>query len=72
MTPWNRVGSGTGIYGQSIRERFSGIGIPYAASIMNLVVITAALSSCNADLYLTTRMLFSLSRQGYAPGWVVD
>ena len=32
---------------------------------MNLVVITAALSSANTNLYLTTRTLFSLSRDGY-------
>jgi L-asparagine transporter-like permease len=34
---------------------------------MNLVVITAALSSANTNLYLTTRTLFSLSRDGYVP-----
>jgi amino acid transporter, AAT family len=70
MTPWNRVGSETGIDGSPFVSAFAGVGIPYAASIMNLVVITAALSSCNADLYLTTRMLFSLSRSGYAPAWL--
>ena len=32
---------------------------------MNMVVITAALSSANTNLYLTTRTLFSLSRDGY-------
>jgi L-asparagine transporter-like permease len=32
---------------------------------MNLVVITAALSSANTNLYLITRTLFSLSRDGY-------
>jgi AAT family amino acid transporter len=70
MTPWNRLGGGTGILGSPFVSAFSGAGIPYAASVMNLVVITAALSSCNTDLYLTTRMLFSLSRQGYAPVWL--
>lgn len=70
MTPWNRIGSERGITGSPFVAAFSGVGIPYAASIMNLVVITAALSSCNADLYLTTRMLFSLSRSGYAPRWI--
>lgn len=70
MTPWNRLGSNRGITGSPFVVAFSGVGIPYAASIMNLVVITAALSSCNADLYLTTRMLFSLSRGGYAPAWI--
>jgi len=70
MTPWNRLGTERGILGSPFVSAFAGAGIPYAATIMNLVVITAALSSCNTDLYLTTRMLFSLSRQGYAPGWV--
>jgi len=70
MTPWNRLGSERGITGSPFVTAFSGVGIPYAAGIMNLVVITAALSSCNADLYLTTRMLFSLSRSGYASAWI--
>ena len=34
---------------------------------MNFVVLTAALSSMNCDLYLSTRMIFSLARGGYAP-----
>jgi len=70
MTPWNRLGTDGAITGSPFVAAFAGVGIPYAASIMNLVAITAALSSCNADLYLTTRMLFSLSRSGYAPGWI--
>ena len=35
---------------------------------MNFVVLTAALSSMNAQLYVSTRMLFSLARGGQAPG----
>ena len=70
MTPWTQLGSQTGIAGSPFVRGFSSIGIPYAAGIMNLVVITAALSSCNTDLYLTTRMIFSLSRDGYAPFWL--
>ena len=34
---------------------------------MNLVVISAAISSANSNLYMTTRMLLSLARSGYAP-----
>ena len=41
--------------------------IPAAAHIINFVVLTAALSSMNCNLYLATRMVFSLSRAGYAP-----
>ena len=70
MTPWRQLGSENGLAGSPFVRGFTGIGIPYAASIMNLVVITAALSSCNTDLYLTTRMLFSLATGGYAPSWL--
>src|SRR5215472_3401022 len=70
MTPWNHAGTGTGITGSPFVSVFSAVGIPYVTSIMNLVVITAALSSSNTNLYLTTRMLFSLSRGQYAPEWL--
>jgi amino acid transporter, AAT family len=68
MTPWNQTGSG--LTGSPFVRALSAIGIPFAAGIMNLVVITAALSSSNTDLYLTTRMLFSLARGQYAPRWL--
>jgi amino acid transporter, AAT family len=65
MTPWDKLQ--TGITGSPFVQAFSSAGIPYAASIMNLVVITAALSSANTNLYLTTRMIFSLARGAYVP-----
>ena len=46
---------------------FQHSGIRDAAGIMNFVVISAALSSMNTNVYLCARMLFSLSRGGYAP-----
>jgi amino acid transporter, AAT family len=67
MTPWNQTGAGTGLTASPFVRAFSSAGIPFAATIMNIVVITAALSSCNTDLYLTTRMLFSLARGKYVP-----
>jgi AAT family amino acid transporter len=69
MTPWDRTGSAS-IAGSPFVRAFATAGIPFAAGIMNLVVITAALSSANTDLYLSTRMLFSLSRGSYAPRWL--
>ena len=69
MTPWDRTGSAN-IAGSPFVRAFETAGIPFAAGIMNLVVITAALSSANTDLYLSTRMLFSLSRGSYAPVWL--
>jgi len=43
------------------------VNIPGAAAIMNFVVLVAALSAMNSQLYISTRMMFSLSRGGYAP-----
>lgn len=43
---------------------FDNIGIPYAADIMNFVILTALLSVANSGLYAATRMLYSLSRNG--------
>ncbi|MEW9548623.1 amino acid permease [Nonomuraea sp. NPDC050783] len=46
---------------------FSGLGVPWAADAMNLVVITAALSSCNSGLYATGRILRSMAVKREAP-----
>jgi L-asparagine permease len=46
---------------------FSKIGVPAAGDIMNFVVLTAALSSLNAGLYSTGRILRSMSMNGSAP-----
>ena len=68
MTPWRQLAEGGGgITGSPFVRAFTAIGIPYAAGAMNLVVISAAISSANSNLYMTTRMLLSLARSGYAP-----
>ncbi|WP_194837121.1 amino acid permease [Nocardia sp. XZ_19_369] len=48
-------------------EVFQQIGIPGAAGIINFVLLTAALSSCNSGIYSTGRMLRTLSLHGEAP-----
>lgn len=48
-------------------EVFEQIGIPGAAGIINFVLLTAALSSCNSGIYSTGRMVRSLSLRGEAP-----
>jgi len=46
---------------------FKAIGIPYAADIMNFVVLTAIMSAANSGLYASTRMLWSLANEGTIP-----
>ena len=68
MTPWRELAEGGGgLTGSPFVRAFTAIGIPYAAGAMNVVVISAAISSANSNLYSTTRMLLSLARSGFAP-----
>jgi len=70
LVPWNESKSSSTLSGSPFVTAFAAAHIPFAAAIMNFVVLTAALSSVNTNLYLSTRMLFSLGREGYAPGWI--
>ncbi|MEK5768963.1 amino acid transporter, partial [Acinetobacter schindleri] len=42
-------------------EMFTLIGLPAAASIVNFVVATSAMSSANSGVFATSRMLFGLA-----------
>jgi len=48
---------------------FSALGIAGVGDVMNAVVLTAALSSCNSGLYSTGRILRSLAQKGEAPAF---
>jgi amino acid transporter, AAT family len=61
--PWDKVG----LDGSPFVQIFSKMGIPAAAAILNVVVLTAALSVYNSGIYSNARMLFSLAQQGNAP-----
>jgi L-asparagine transporter-like permease len=63
LTPWNTLGVGESPFVRVL----DGLGLPGAAGVMNFVVLSAALSSSNANLYLITRTLFSLARAGFVP-----
>ena len=70
MVPWDESTSSSGLAGSPFVTAFSAAHVPFAAAIMNFVVLTAALSSVNTNLYLSTRMLFSLGCEGYGPDWL--
>ncbi|MDP4161286.1 MAG: amino acid permease [Bacillota bacterium] len=61
--PWNQVG----VDGSPFVQIFSKMGISAAATILNIVVLTAALSVYNSGIYSNGRMLHSLAMQGNAP-----
>jgi L-asparagine transporter-like permease len=63
VMPWDR----TGVHESPFVTVFRTIGIPLASGLMSFVILTAALSGANANLYSASRMLFSLARGGWAP-----
>jgi len=67
VVPWSQIQPGAGITASPFVRVFQLVGLPAVTHVMNFVVVTAALSSMNTDLYLATRMIFSLARGGYAP-----
>ncbi len=46
------------------------LNIPGASGIMNFIILTAAISAMNAQLYASTRMMFSLARGKHAPSFL--
>ena len=67
IVPWTQIQPGADVTASPFVTVFRLIGIPAAAHVVNFVVITAAASSINCNLYLVSRMMFSLARGGYAP-----
>ncbi len=61
--PWNQLGS----IGSPFVTTFAKVGVTAAASIINFVVLTAALSGANSGIYSSSRMLYKLSTEDNAP-----
>ncbi|MEM5368924.1 amino acid permease [Paraburkholderia azotifigens] len=63
LYPWNQVAEG----GSPFVMIFSQIGAGLTANVLNVVVLTAALSVYNSGVYANSRMLYGLAEQGNAP-----
>lgn len=63
ILPWTEAGVSESPFVLVMRR----VHVPGATHVMNAVVLVAALSAMNSQLYITTRMMWSLARGGYAP-----
>ena len=63
LVPWTAAGKG----GSPFVIVMAASGLRGAAGVVNLVILIAALSAMNSQLYVASRMLFSLAEAGYAP-----
>lgn len=64
--PWKEAG----VLESPFAHVFNRIGIPFASTIMNAVVLTSALSAGNSALYACSRLLWSMSKEGLAPAFL--
>lgn len=63
LYPWTKIG----LNGSPFVLIFNEIGIPAAAHILNLVILTAAVSVYNSAMYSNSRTLYALAKAGNAP-----
>ncbi len=63
IVPWTEAATQTSPFVRVMQVT----GIPGAAGVLNFVVLVAALSAMNSQLYTTSRMMFSLARAQQAP-----
>jgi AAT family amino acid transporter len=63
LVPWNKVASEESPFVQAL----SSLGLTGAASTMNFVMLVAVLSAANSAMYATSRLLYSLAKDGEAP-----
>jgi len=63
VTPWTEFKAGHSPF----IAMFSLAGLGIAATVVNLVVLTSAMSSANSGIYSTSRMVFGLANDGDAP-----
>lgn len=63
LYPWPQIGT----QGSPFVQIFSNLGISSAAAVLNVVVISAAVSAINSDIFGAGRMMYGLAEQGQAP-----
>ncbi|MHB9145546.1 MAG: amino acid permease [Symbiobacteriia bacterium] len=64
VLPWQQVSTQSSPFVQALQR----LGLLWASPVMNLVILTAALSALNSSLYGVSRMLYALSLDKEAPG----
>jgi histidine transporter len=63
LFPWSQITKANSPFVQI----FSSLGLPWAAALLNVVVISAAVSAINSDVFGAGRIMYGLAQQGQAP-----
>ncbi|MCZ2328341.1 amino acid permease [Bartonella sp. F02] len=62
LYPWNEIS----LIDSPFVSVFESLGISSAANILNIIVVVAAISAINTEMYGASRMIYGLSQEGYA------
>lgn len=63
LVPWNTISVSASPFVSILQS----LGIPFAFTVLNIIVLTASLSGLNSAMYSASRMLYSLSRDKQGP-----
>ncbi|MEV7796625.1 amino acid permease [Streptomyces sp. NPDC087512] len=63
ITPWRSIDDS----GSPFVEIFAGVGLKSAAAVLNVVVLTAALSAINSDIFAAGRTMYGLAERRQGP-----
>ncbi len=63
VVPWTEIEAGVSPFAHTLRQ----MGYPAADLIMNSIVLVAVLSCLNSGIYITSRAMFGLAKNGDAP-----
>jgi histidine transporter len=63
LFPWTQISKENSPFVQI----FASLGFPWAAALLNIVVISAAVSAINSDVFGAGRIMYGLAQQGQAP-----
>jgi L-asparagine transporter-like permease len=66
IVPWSEFKPGDSTFALALDR----MGVPAAAIIINVIVLTAVLSCLNSGVYVTARVLFAMADKGDAPRWL--
>ena len=66
VVPWQQLNPADSPY----VKMFGLVGIPFAAGIINFVVLTAAASSCNSGIFANSRTMFGLAGRKQGPAFL--
>ena len=63
ILPWSSAAGSENAFGEALAAN----GLGWLGGLLSIIVLSAALSASNSDMFACTRLLYSLQKEGFAP-----